>query len=177
MDVETTGLSPANNRIIDIGVIKVENGQIIDTYQTLINPLCEVPRFIQYFTGISPLDLEYAPSFRQIQDDLWTLLTDGTLVAHNAQFDYGFLTTEFARQKMSFSAPLLCTVKLSRKLFPEYRHHGLDQIIDRFQIKVAHRHRALDDAMAVWEFYKKLLNDFSDSKMNQVVSNLLGKSN
>jgi len=156
VDVETTGLSPSFDRVIDVGVVVVGNGGVAETWESLVNPSRYVSPFIQSYTGIDVNELEYAPSFRQLCDELWMKLEGAVMVAHNARFDYGFLYEEFRRAKMNFRPNYFCSAQLSRKLFPVQKGHGLDKVMERFGIKVKRRHRALDDALAVWEFYRQV---------------------
>jgi DNA polymerase III subunit epsilon len=154
IDVETTGLSATANRIIEIGIIQVEDGQVVKRYEQLIDPGFPIPSFITHHTGISSAMVKKAPKFSEVLPVIQPILGTGTFVAHNASFDYAFVQAEYRRHGLSFTAPQLCTVKLSRRLFPSYRHHGLDSIMRRFSINCSNRHRALDDAEVVWQFLK-----------------------
>src|SRR5436305_534889 len=118
VDVETTGTSPKYGRIIEIGIIRVENQVIVDQYSSVINPHTHVDPFILNMTGITEEELEDAPSFYQVKDQIKKLFTDSIFVAHNALFDYSFIKREFDRLEETFAAKHLCTVKLSRKLYP-----------------------------------------------------------
>jgi len=97
VDTETTGTSFSHDRIIEIGIVIVENGKIIEKYQTLLNPERYIPEFISEITGIREKDLENAPTFAQIKDEVALLLKGAIFVAHNARFDKGFLKAEFAK--------------------------------------------------------------------------------
>ena len=154
VDVETTGLSAWNHRVIELGIIRVEDGQVVERYQQLVNPEQRIPSFIQQHTGITPAMVKTAPTFGQILPTVRPLLEGALFVAHNVGFDYAFIQAEYRRLGLVFNAPKLCTVRLSRQLFPGYRHHGLDSIIHRFGIDCPARHRALDDAEVVWQFYR-----------------------
>lgn len=169
VDVETTGLSPKSHRVIDIGIIIVKNHQIIAQYETLVNPQTSIPWFIQNHTGIKPQDVEHAPTFRQIHEQIWNLLEDTILVAHNATFDLGFIKAEFEKQKLEFRSDYLCTVKLSKNLYPQYRRHNLDSLISRFNLNVSRRHRALDDAHLIHEFYKIVNSSFPNNKIDDAI--------
>ncbi len=156
VDLETTGASPNSDRIIEIGILRVENGKLVKTYQTLINPETHLPPFIENMTGIHAQELENAPTFSQIKEDVENLLKDSVFVAHNVRFDYGFLKNEFKRFGILFRSKHFCTVKLSRTLYPRRRRHNLDSIIDRFKIECEARHRAYGDAEVLWKFYQLL---------------------
>src|SRR5437016_805668 len=97
VDVETTGASARFGRIIEIGILRVEHGEVVNTFETLINPGMELSPFITKLTGISQKDLEPAPTFDDIKDEVLELLTDAVFVAHNVAFDYGFIKQEFKR--------------------------------------------------------------------------------
>lgn len=156
VDTETTGMRPGFARVMDIGIIRVEKGNVVEKYQTLVNSGQSVPGFISEFTGITDEDLLGAPPFDEVALEVERLLKDAVFVAHNAAFDYGFIKAEFARVGMEWDAETLCSVKLSRALFPKMKSHSLDSIIERYSIHCASRHRALPDAEAVWDFFKKL---------------------
>lgn len=155
VDVETTGTNAAYGRIIEIGILRVENNKLVKKYSSLINPQMYIDPFIENLTGIKQQDLENAPTFEQIKDDILELLRDSVFVAHNVRFDYAFIRNEFRRMGEKFSAKHFCTVKLARLLFPGHTHYNLDEIIARFNIKCVNRHRAFDDAQVLWRFYQK----------------------
>ncbi|GAA4820917.1 exonuclease [Marinicella pacifica] len=156
LDVETTGGKASYHRIIEIGLWFVENGQLVDRWQTFINPERSLPPKITELTGITLNDLKDAPTFADIADELWDWLQDRVLVAHYARFDYGFLKNEFRRLGRDYRTKPLCSVKLSRRLFPECKRHGLDVIIKRFDLVIENRHRALDDALMIYQFFAQI---------------------
>src|SRR6185295_8809253 len=130
--------------------------EIIEQYQTLINPERSIPSFITDMTGITNDMVADAPLFCEVAKDI-VLKTEGAVfVAHNARFDYGFLREEFSRLGYAYTRKQLCTVRLSRKLLPELRSHSLDSLIKHYKLKVDNRHRALDDALATAEIFKKM---------------------
>ncbi len=168
IDVETTGGS-IDSRVLEIGIIRVENNRVVDTFETMLDPLGYVPPIITEITGITNDDIEHAPQFEQAVPRLLEIL-DGTIfTAHNVSFDYGFMKREFAKQHNLFAPPLLCTVKLSRRLFPQYSKHSLEAIIERHQIPVSARHRALADAEAMWQFYQLMLHEFDLDTVEQAM--------
>lgn len=170
IDVETTGLSSTFDRIIEIGVLRVEDNQITKTLNSLVDPGYTIPEEIVNITGITSRELESAPSFRQIKDDVIQILKDCIIVGHNVRFDYSFLKNEFKRLDFSFSSKQFCTVKLSKKLFPHFKHHNLSSIIERFNFECERRHRAFDDAKVLWDFYKLIQEQFSQEKIEQALS-------
>lgn len=175
VDIETTGLRTRYDRIIEIGILRVQEGEITSTYSSLINPQTHLPSEIIRLTGITDQHLLSAPTFREIASDILEQLDDTVFVAHNVRFDYGFLKTEFKRLGTSFSPKHFCTVRLSRTLFPQERHHNLDRLIKRFQIPVQARHRALDDAQAIYTFYSKVQNIFSEELFTKAMKTVLKK--
>ncbi len=174
LDVETTG-SRWSDRIIEIGIVRVENGKITQSLNTLVNPGCYLPPEITILTGISPAELEYAPSFGQIKKDILEILDDCIFVAHNVRFDYSFIKNELKREEFAFKSKHFCTVKLSRHLYPEHRHHNLDSLIERFNFKCKSRHRAYDDAYVLWQFYQHILKNFSEEEVLLALSKTIKK--
>jgi DNA polymerase III subunit epsilon len=166
VDIETTGSSATADRVIEVGVLKVENGKLVETYSSLIDPECAISPWITSITGIKQKDVDGAPTFHQIAEELHALLADSTFVAHNVRFDYGFLKSEFARHSIEFSRPHFCTVKLSRALFPRAKRHNLDSIIKRHKILCENRHRALDDARVLWDFFQKIHEKIKPEKID-----------
>jgi DNA polymerase-3 subunit epsilon len=173
IDVETTGGSSYFHRIIEIGALRIRDGEIIDRYSTLVNPRVPIPSFITSLTGITDRDVAGAPSFDEIKDDVLELFREAVFVAHNAPFDYSFVKEEFRREGYTFAVPQLCSVRLSRVLYPQYRHHNLDEIISRFSIDCANRHRALDDAMVVWEFIQRASIELTPERVEQAYKQVL----
>ncbi len=170
VDIETTGGSLRSDQIIEIGILRVENGQLVESFNSLVNPHTVVPDNILVLTGINRTELEKAPSFSEIQNQVYELLDDCVFVAHNARFDYGFIQTEFKRREKTFQSKQCCTVRLSRLLFPHERHHNLDKVIERHHIECNSRHRAFDDAKVLFDFYNQLQTLFPTDILEQYVS-------
>jgi DNA polymerase-3 subunit epsilon len=160
VDIETTGMSAARERIIEVALHRVENSKLVSSFETLLNPKRKLDPFISTLTNIQQKDLANAPIFKEIAGALHAMLKGCVFVAHNVEFDYSFLAAEFARCGIAYTPQKLCTVKLSRTLFPEYERHSLDHIIARSEFKIANRHRANDDSMVLWKFYLKLFDQF-----------------
>jgi len=165
LDCETTGGKAIYHRIIEIGLLVIEKGELVERWQTFIDPKVQIPTFIQTLTGISPGMIDGAPEFGDIAHELLSKLKGRTLVAHNARFDYSFLKNEFDRVGISYNAKPLCSVKFSRALYPQFKRHGLSQIIERFDLSIDNRHRALDDAEMVYQFFQKSTALFSDEEI------------
>jgi DNA polymerase-3 subunit epsilon len=177
VDVETTGGNAMYGRIIDVAVIRVEKGGLVKEFQSLVNPDRFVPHEIEQLTGITAEDLEHAPMFHSIARDLFKILNGAIFVAHNARFDYGFIKNEFRRLGKEFSAKCLCTVKLSRKLFPHHRNHNLDSVMQRHGIVCSSRHRAMGDAKAVLEFLRVVQEETTQELLTLAVNAILKTSN
>ena len=176
LDCETTGGRAKYHRIIEIGLLVIENGRLIETWQTFINPETVIPSFIQKLTGITAKMLNNAPKFGEIADILHEKLENRTLVAHNARFDYSFLKSEFSRIGINYNTKPLCSVKLSRNLYPQFKRHGLSEIIKRFGLTIENRHRALDDAQMVYGFFLKTTEIYSADEIESCCKQLLKRT-
>lgn len=169
VDIETTGVSYSRNRVIEVAAIRVENNEIVDSFTSLVDPQSELPPFISSLTGIYASDLAGAPTFYDIADELYRIMEGAVFVAHNVRFDYGFLKREFADTGRKFNPKLLCTVRLSRSLYPAERHHKLQNLIDRCGIIVESRHRAFDDAKVMWRFIQHARDNFPAPQVEAAV--------
>jgi len=158
VDVETTGGRAGNHRMTEIGAVKVQNGVIIDEFQTLLNPQRSIPAFITKLTGITQDMVKDAPIFAQIADDFSDFLGDAIFAAHNVNFDYGFIKAEYERIGKRFRAPKICTCSSMRKYYPGLRSYGLKNLCAEFHIDLDSHHRALCDAKAAAELLF-LVND------------------
>ncbi|MBT5346509.1 GIY-YIG nuclease family protein [bacterium] len=173
VDIETTGPNSKKDKVIDVSVKIVENNQLISSYESLVNPKRYIPSFIQNFTGIKPEMVKDKPVFKDIAEDLFDILDGCIFVAHNVRFDYNFLKAEFERVGISFNASKLCTVKLSRNLFPEHKRHNLDSVIERCNLKIDIRHRAEADCLALVQFWDYLHVNFkTDYLFNAIAQQL-----
>ncbi|MDZ4097680.1 MAG: exonuclease domain-containing protein, partial [Methylophilaceae bacterium] len=172
LDTETTGTSAAYDRIIEIALVRFEEGVEVSRWQTLVNPGVTVSPFITSLTGITNDMVKAAPSFEDIAADLHGYLEGATLAAHNAKFDYGFLKAEYARMGAVLRLKLLCTVRLSRKLYPEHKGHGLDAIMRRHGLTTNHRHRAMGDVELVIDYMKLAIRDLSQAYVWNVINEL-----
>jgi DNA polymerase-3 subunit epsilon len=175
VDIETTGMRSFYDRVIEIAILRVEENQITQTFHSLINPQTHLPPEITRMTGIQTHELENAPTFRQIKDDILEILNGCTFVAHNVRFDYSFIKNEFKREEITYSSKHFCTVRLSRALYPQFHHHNLDSIIQRFGFQIQNRHRAFDDARILVNFYTKILNDFPHDQIEKAINIALKK--
>ncbi|MGF6922151.1 exonuclease domain-containing protein [Paraburkholderia sp. 40] len=155
VDLETTGGSTSEHRITEVGVVELGLAGV-SRWSSLIDPQQPIPSFIQQLTGITNDMVRGAPTFESIAPALFERLHGKLFVAHNASFDRGFLRSEFRRAGIAFDPDVLCTVRLSRALFPGEKRHGLDALVERHALVPSDRHRALADADLIWQFWQRL---------------------
>ncbi len=165
VDLETTGMSAAFDRITEVGIVRVDadaagGAPRVREWSTLVNPQVPIPAVIQALTGITDAMVAGAPAFADVATVIDEQIADCVFVAHNARFDHGFLKQAYARAGRPFSVRPLCTVRLSRRLFPQASGHGLDAIVARHGLHAGERHRALGDARAIWAFVEMLYRTF-----------------
>ncbi|RPI68821.1 MAG: hypothetical protein EHM47_14060, partial [Ignavibacteriales bacterium] len=174
LDVETTGLTPRSNGVIEIGMVKVKGFKIVDRYSTLVNPGRPLPYYITQFTGITDDDIFNAPFFEEVADEVSGFITGTVLTAHNLPFDRSFINKEFlltGREKLN--NPQLCTVRLSKRLFPELKSKSLNSLCSYLKIKLENAHRALPDAEATAEILIRILKRLNNNKEAETLSDLL----
>lgn len=152
VDIETNGGNGEQGRITEVAALKVVGGEVTEEYVSFVNPGSAIPHWITRLTGITTADVADAPYFEEIAAELFAFMDGAIFVAHNVLFDYSFLKRHFKAAGYDFKPKLLCTVKLSRALYPEHSGHSLEKIIQRHHIPVAARHRALDDVKATFAF-------------------------
>jgi DNA polymerase-3 subunit epsilon len=155
VDLETTGMTAAEDRVTDVAVVRVEGGAVSE-WSTLVDPQRSIPAAIQALTYAM---VAGAPTFERIADEVAERIAGCVMVAHNARFDYAFLKHEFARLGRAFSARVLCTVKLSRRLYPLSGPHHLDALVERHGLAASGRHRALGDARILRAFVEALYRE------------------
>ncbi|HTU68212.1 MAG TPA: exonuclease domain-containing protein [Steroidobacteraceae bacterium] len=169
VDVETTGCYPGRHRVIDVAVIGATGDKLDFEWQSLVHPGTRVSAGITALTGIDDAMLEGAPRFDEIAGELSERLAGRLFVAHNARFDYGFIRREFATVETNWRAPSLCTVRLSRALFPEMPRHNLDAVMERHGISVEQRHRAMPDAQVLWQLWRKLRAEIAPDELQRAI--------
>ena len=148
VDVETTGGRPPFHRVTEIGAVRVQGGEIVDRWQSLINPERPIPQSITALTGISNAMVAGAPVFAEIADAFQDFMGEAIFVAHNVRFDHGFLAAEYARLERKFRYPQLCTCQSMRSLFKGLPSYSLGNLCRHFGISLESHHRALCDAEA-----------------------------
>jgi DNA polymerase-3 subunit epsilon len=158
IDIETTGLSPKNEKITEIAVFIHDGTQIVDEYATLLNPEKKIPYRITQLTGITNQMVEPAPKFYEVAKKIVEITGDAVFVGHNVRFDYGFLREEFLRLGYNYERETIDTVKLSRKLIPGQPSYSLGRLCRNLGIDNHSRHRAEGDALATTKLFELLLS-------------------
>jgi len=154
----------------------VDRGRVVGDWSTLVDPGRRIPQGVQVLTGITDDMAAAAPRFEALSAMLAQKLAGKVLAAHNARFDYGFLKAEFARAGVRYDAPVLCTVRLARRLFPQHRRHNLDALILRHAIFCLDRHRALGDAQVLWELAQIWHRELGADALESACADLLRRT-
>jgi DNA polymerase-3 subunit epsilon len=163
VDIETTGSYASANGITEVAIYVFDGNKVVEKFESLINPGQPIPRYIQSFTGITDQMVADAPLFEQIAPRISGLLNENIFIAHNVNFDYSFLKSHLLRAGHDLRAKKLCTVRLSRKIFPGFPSYSLGNLCHSLEITINNRHRAGGDAEATVSVFSKLLeNDKED---------------
>jgi len=158
VDVETTGMRPSGSRVLEVGVVVVQGARRERLIDQLLNPGGPVPPWITRLTRIRTADVAHAPGFAEVADDLLSALSGRVFVAHNARFDWSFLSAEFRRVRgLALTGTRLCTARLARRLVPEAESCGLDWLSNYFGLDNPARHRAVGDAWATADLLVRLI--------------------
>jgi DNA polymerase-3 subunit epsilon len=163
VDIETTGSYASANGITEVAIHVFDGKQVIKKFESLINPCQPIPRYIQAFTGISDEMVADAPLFEDVAHEIFHLLNENVFIAHNVNFDYSFLKSHLLRTGHDLKSKKLCTVRLSRRIFPGFSSYSLGNLCRSLDIGINNRHRAGGDAEATVKVFSKLLeNDKED---------------
>ena len=179
-DIETTGFSPINNKITEIGAVKIKNGEIIDRYSQLINPEVPIPEKIVDLTGITDELVRNKPTIDNILPGFYNFIEGSVLVAHNASFDVGFIRQNLSKLGIDIENPVLDTLELTRNLFPELKSHKLNIVAKHLNVSLENHHRAVDDAEATAHIFLKCKNILSEKgikKLDEVNTKLANNKN
>lgn len=176
LDLETTGGNASRDRVTEVAAVRFDAGIETARLESLINPQQSIPSFITQLTGIDNSAVQQAPLFEEIAPRLMDMLTGSVLVAHNVRFDHSFLLHEFERAGLPLRCQTLCTVRLSRRLYPEHRHHGLDAIMQRHGLSTLSRHRAMGDVELVQSWLALMLAQWGGEVMQAHAKALLQTS-
>lgn len=167
-DIETTGLSPRYNKIIEIGAVRVKDGRIKDTYSRFVNPEVPIPYTITKLTSINDGMVMDSPTIEEILPEFLDYVGDAILVAHNASFDTGFIKEFAARQGLAFDYTIVDTMTLAHILIPELGKYTLDRLCKQFNVSLENHHRACDDAAATAEIFVKMLKMVKERNVNTI---------
>jgi len=161
VDIETTGGYAAAHGITEISIQVFDGNKVVEKFETLINPCQPIPRYIQAMTGITDEMVANAPLFGQVAETIYQFLNERVFVAHNVNFDYSFLKSHLLAHGFEYYAKRLCTVRLSRKIFPGFPSYSLGNLCHSLEIQMYNRHRAGGDAEATVKVFEKLLQNDS----------------
>lgn len=162
VDLETTGLNPKTDKIIEIGAIRVENGVLSETFETFVNPGRRLEPKITELTGITDEALQDAPSMEEVLPHFLEFAKDLPLLGHSVLFDFSFLKKAAVNQKLTFEREGIDTLKIARKYLAELPHRNLGYLCEYYGIE-HQAHRALEDARATSELYQKLWQEFGQA--------------
>tara|TARA_B100002052_G_scaffold201099_1_gene183523 strand:+ start:235 stop:738 length:504 start_codon:yes stop_codon:yes gene_type:complete len=154
IDTETSGGKYNEEKIIEIGILIYDGNKIIETFQSLINPQKKVDYFVQKLTGIKEKELKSCKTFKDHAKEIKKLLKNKVIVGHNVEYDYRVLKNEFKIIGIDYEAKTLCTIEMSKKIFPDLESYKLKKICNHFNIELKNHHRAYDDAKATSELFK-----------------------
>ncbi len=176
-DIETTGLSPRFNKIIEIGAVRVKNGEIVDTYSRFVNPEVPIPYSITRLTSINDSMVLEAPTIEQVLPEFLEYVGGAMLVAHNASFDSGFIKEFAKRQNLEFDYTIVDTLSLAHILLPELGKYTLDRLCKQFNVSLENHHRACDDADATARIFIKMLDMIKDRGITNISElNVMGSA-
>ncbi|MBL86210.1 MAG: exonuclease [Winogradskyella sp.] len=165
LDIETTGGKYNEEGITEIAIYRYDGHEVTDQFISLVNPEREIQPFVVNLTGINSNMLKNAPKFYEVAKRIVEITEDCIIVAHNSDFDYRILKTEFRRLGFPFKRKTLCTVELSQQLIPNMESYSLGKLTRALGIPVSDRHRANGDALATVKLFKMLLSKDSDKKI------------
>ena len=175
LDIETTGGSPKTEKITEIAIFFHDGEKVVDEWSTLLNPEKNIPYFITGLTGITNEMVADAPKFYEVAKELVELTEDHTIIGHNVNFDYSFIKSEFKRLGFDYDRKTLCTVKLSRKIFPGHKSYSLGKICKDLGITITDRHRAAGDALATVKLFEMLQDSQNGGKGLELISEPAGR--
>ncbi|WP_442600908.1 PolC-type DNA polymerase III [Paenibacillus sp. KN14-4R] len=168
-DIETTGLSIANNRITELAGVKMQEGKEIDRFSTFINPHQNIPYHIQQLTNITNEMVQDAPELEEMLPKFVEFVGDAVIVAHNARFDMGFIQAYLKKFGMKeLTNPVLDTLEFARLLFPTMKNHRLNTLADKFKVSLENHHRAIDDSIALGFVLYGLINEAADRGLTEL---------
>ena len=162
LDLETTGLEPKKDRIIEIGAVKIRDGQIQETHATLVDPQTKIPERITELTGISSRMVEGKPFGQEAVKGLLDFCGELPLLGHNIMFDYSFVKHSAVNMGMDFEKKGMDTLKLARNLLPDLESKSLQNLRQYYHLPQEEAHRALEDALTTFRLYERLREEFEE---------------
>ena len=175
LDVETTGGKFNKEKITEISIFVYDGIKIIDKFETLVNPEKDIQPFVQRLTGINSDLVKDAPKFEEVSENIFEITKDKIIVAHNVDFDYRIIKNEFQNINIKYRRDSLCTVDLSKLIFPNLKSYKLTNLLSNFGIVNENPHRANSDALGALELFKILINN--DLEMKIIKSNIKSYKN
>jgi len=170
IDIETTGGKFNEEKITEIAIFKIHKDGNISKYHKLINPQKRIQPFVEKLTGLNNEMLEKQPIFNKIAEEINRFTEDCVFIAHNVKFDYRVLKKEFSRIGVDFQRNLLCTIELSKAVFPERKSYSLGKLVKSLGIEINNRHRADGDAQATLDLFIMLKNNISNVELKKFIS-------
>lgn len=165
IDIETSGGNQKNGKITEVAIYKHDGVQIVEEYTSLINPETKIDWYVKKLTGITDEMVSTAPKFYEVAKNIVEITRDCIFIAHNVDFDYGFIREEFKSLGYDFKRKKLCTVKLSRQLIPGMQSYSLGKLCKELGIDLEDRHRASGDALATVKLFELLLKQDKGQKL------------
>lgn len=165
IDIETSGGNHKTGKITEVAIYKHDGVQIIEEYTTLINPQMRIDWYVKKLTGITDEMVASAPKFHEVAKNIIEITRGCIFIAHNVDFDYGFIREEFKSLGYNYKRKKLCTVKLSRKLIPGMQSYSLGKLCEEIGIGIEDRHRAAGDALATVKLFELLLKQDKGQKL------------
>ena len=162
-DIETTGMSNQNDKIIEIGAVKIKNGEVLDRYNTFVNPGCPIPEEITELTSITDADVADARTIDDVLPEFLSFAGNSLLIAHNANFDVGFIRAAAKELDIPFDSAYLDTLALSRYINPDLKRHKLDSLVEHYGLGDFHHHRACEDAEVLALIFFKMIRQMLEA--------------
>ena len=176
LDIETTGLDPKSNEIIEIGAVKVIDRKIVDRFSMLVKPSRSIPPFITRLTGITNDMVEDAKSIHEVMAEFLVFIQDHILIGHNVKFDMSFIKFACERELgVLIDNEVLDNLKYARTYLPHLSHHKLSDCVNYFNLYHENAHRAIDDAIATYEVFEKLRSIAFADRKDEMIEDLLDK--
>ena len=168
LDLETTGISYLTEKITEIGIIKIKNGEIIDTFETFVNPEKHIPEKVQEITHITDDMVKDSPTIDKILPKMIEFIGDSVVVTHNTDFDVSYLKYNYEQYGYKFNNTYLDTLRLAKAMYPEFKRYKLGLIAERLGIEVEVAHRALDDVKTLVQVFNKMIENAKGKKATTI---------